>query len=232
MRLDKHLVINYGLSRSRAIDLIKLGSVKVNNETILKPSFNVKEEDVISIDDSLKYVSRAGMKLEDAIISFNLDFKDKTLMDIGSSTGGFTECSLSFGAKHVYAYDVGKGQMSPTLRTDARITLKEETNILDVIPNVVDIILIDVSFTSIKPIIKHVRDYGFMFVLLYKPQFEVGRSYVKQGIVKDASIVSKSLKEFTEFLNEEGIIIKHIKPSAIKGKKGNQEYLIIGEKDA
>lgn len=232
MRLDKYLVINHGLSRSRAIDLIKLGSVKVNNETILKPSFNTKEEDIITIDDAIKYVSRAGMKLEDAIMSFNLNFNGKTVMDIGSSTGGFTECSLSFGARHVYAYDVGKNQMAPTLRNDARITLKEETNILEVIPKVVDIVLIDVSFTSIKPIIKHVRDYGSLFVLLYKPQFEVGKSYVKQGIVKDDYIVQKSLKNFVEFLNNEGIIMKHIKPSSIKGKKGNQEYLIIGERDA
>lgn len=123
MRLDKYIVDNFGYTRSRAIDLIKVGSVYVNGEVVLKPSKQVSETDKIKINDKLKYVSRAGVKLEEAINYFNLDFKDKTVLDVGSSTGGFTEVSLKYGAKTVYAYDVGKDQMDEELRKDKRIHL-------------------------------------------------------------------------------------------------------------
>jgi len=148
MRLDLYLSNRYAFSRSRAQDLIKLGSVRVNHEIMKKPSYQVKEEDVIDVSEDLKYVSRAGEKLEDAIKTFELDFKDKTVIDIGSSTGGFTQCSLLFGAKQVYAYDVGYHQMDESLRHHPKIKLFEQTNILTVDKKVVDIILIDVSFTS------------------------------------------------------------------------------------
>lgn len=230
MRLDQYLKENLNISRSKAHDLIKLSSVLVNNQIITKPAYIVKEGDVITIEETLKYASRAGMKLEDAIISFNLDFTNKTVLDIGSSTGGFTDCSLAFGAKHVYAYDVGKNQMIDRLRHHPNVTLYEETNILSVMPNVVDICLIDVSFTSIKPIITHLKDNANEFVILFKPQFEVGKQHVKKGIVKDEKIVLKALRSFQDFLETIHIYTKDYKP-VLKGKKGNQEYIFSCVKD-
>lgn len=229
MRLDLYISNSYGYTRSRAQDLIKLGSVRVNNEIIKKPAYNVKEEDSINVSDDLKYVSRAGEKLEDAIKAFNLDFKDKTVMDIGSSTGGFTQCSLLFGAKHVYAYDVGSFQMDVSLRNNPQISLFEQTNILSVDKHEVDIILIDVSFTSIKPILKHVLGWANYYVLLFKPQFEATPSLVKNGVIKSDKLLKRLVDEFNVFLEDENIKVIGYKKSDLKGKKGNQEFLFIGE---
>lgn len=228
MRLDNYIKENFNISRSRALDLVNLSSVKVNNEIITKPSYQVKEGDVIEIIETLKYASRAGEKLEDAIISFNLDFKDKTILDVGSSTGGFTDCSLSFGAKCVYAYDIGIDQMVDYLKEDKRVTLKEGVNILSVTPEVVDICLIDVSFTSIKPIITHLKDNAQLYVLLFKPQFEVGQKHLKKGIVKDIKVINKHIEEFKDFLNGLSLNVIDYKP-VLKGKKGNQEYIFVCE---
>ena len=229
MRLDLYISNRYEFSRSRAQDLIKLGSVRVNNEIMKKPAYNVKEDDVIDVSEDLKYVSRAGEKLEDAIKAFNLDFKDKTVMDIGSSTGGFTQCSLLFGAKHVYAYDVGSDQMDESLRHHRDISLFEETNILSVDKQAVDIILIDVSFTSIKPILKHVIGWANLYVLLFKPQFEASPNLVKNGVIKSEKLLERLVDEFKVFLEDENIKIIGYKKSDLKGKKGNQEFLFIGE---
>lgn len=229
MRLDLYISNSYGYTRSRAQDLIKLGSVRVNNEIIKKPAYNVKEEDSINVSDDLKYVSRAGEKLEDAIKAFNLDFKDKTVMDIGSSTGGFTQCSLLFGAKHVFAYDVGSLQMDVSLRNNPQISLFEQTNILSVDKQEVDIILIDVSFTSIKPILKHVLRWANYYVLLFKPQFEVTPNLVKNGVIKSEKLLKRLVDEFKVFLEDENIKVIGYKKSDLKGKKGNQEFLFIGE---
>lgn len=230
MRLDQYIKETLQISRSKAHDLIKLKSVRVNGEIIDKPAYIVKETDNVVILETLKYASRAGMKLEEAIEAFNLDFKDKTILDIGSSTGGFSDCSLAYGAKHIYAYDVGINQMIDRLRNDKRITLKENTNILSVNPEVVDICLIDVSFTSVKPIIKHLKHNAKHYVLLFKPQFEVGKEHVKKGIVKDQKIVEKALRSFQTFLEELSIYVMNYKP-VLKGKKGNQEYIFSCIKD-
>lgn len=229
MRLDNYIKENFNVSRSRALDLIKLGSVKVNNEINIKPSYQVKEGDVVDIIEMFKYASRAGEKLEDAIISFNLDFKDKIVLDVGSSTGGFTDCSLSFNAKRVYAYDVGVEQMIDKLKYDKRVILKEGTNILSITPEIVDICLVDVSFTSIKPIITYLKDNAKLYILLFKPQFEVGPKHLKKGIVKDIKIVKKSLDEFKDFLKELSLNVVNYKP-VLKGKKGNQEYIFVCER--
>ncbi len=229
MRLDLYLSNRYAFSRSRAQDLIKLGSVRVNHEIMKKASYQVKEEDVIDVSEDLKYVSRAGEKLEDAIKTFELDFKDKTVIDIGSSTGGFTQCSLLYGAKQVYAYDVGYHQMDESLRHHPKIKLFEQTNILTVDKKVVDIILIDVSFTSIKPILKHVLGWANYYVLLFKPQFETTPDLVKNGVIKSEKLLNRLTSEFRVFLEEQKIKLIGYKPSDLKGKKGNQEYLFIGE---
>lgn len=229
MRLDVYLVKEFSLTRSRAADLIKLGSVKVNDKVILKASYKVSLNDDVKITYSLKYVSRAGNKLEDAISYFDLDFQNKSILDVGSSTGGFTDCSLQHGAKIVYAYDVGTNQMNETLKEDNRVRLFEQTNILNVDPVRVDICLIDVSFVSIKPIIKHLKDKADLFVMLFKPQFEVGKKHIKGGIVKDEKVIKKIVDEFKDYLKDLNINIIGYKKTDLKGKKGNQEYIFIGD---
>ncbi|MDD4090401.1 MAG: SAM-dependent methyltransferase, partial [Acholeplasmataceae bacterium] len=134
MRLDNYLKGKEKLTRSKIKALILAGAVKVNDKIIMKASYQIKEDDKVELLTTNKYVSRAGLKLEEAITYFQLDFKDKVILDVGSSTGGFTDCSLKHGAKIVYAYDVGTLQMDETLRKDERIVLKEQTNILKADP--------------------------------------------------------------------------------------------------
>lgn len=232
MRLDKYLVENFNITRSRAADLIKLGSVSVNGEVVKKTAKIIAKHDKVEINDILKYVSRAGIKLEAAIKHFNLDFNNKKVLDVGSSTGGFTEVSLNFGAKLVYAYDVGTDQMAEELKKDERVKLFEQTNILDVVPNSVDICLIDVSFTSIRPIVKHLKTVSKLYIMLFKPQFEVGSKHIYGGIVKNEKLIGEAIEDFKEFLKNEGFNIRGIMKADIKGKKGNQEYIFIGEKNA
>lgn len=232
MRLDKYLVNKYNYSRSRATDLIKLGSVSVNGKVILKPAKQIAIADEIVIFDKIKYVSRAGLKLEEAIDHFNLDFKNKTILDVGSSTGGFTEVSLKRGANRVYAYDVGKNQMVEGLKNDKRVYLFEQTNILKANPEKVDICLIDVSFVSIRPIIKHLKEKANLFIMLFKPQFETKAKDLYGGVIKSEKVLNKLIISFKEFLTEEKISLKGELKLSLKGKKGNQEYIFIGDSNA
>lgn len=232
MRLDIYLVNNYNYSRSRAIDLIKLGSVKVNGKVVLKPAKQILITDVVAISDKIKYASRAGLKLEEAIKYFKLNFNDKTILDVGSSTGGFTEVSLKNGAKRVYAYDVGKNQMVLKLKSDERVYLFEQTNILKANPKRVDICLIDVSFVSIRPIIKHLKGKADLFIMLFKPQFETERKIVHGGVIKSEEVLTKLKESFKEFLKEEQISLRGELKLSLKGKKGNQEYIFVGDSDA
>lgn len=232
MRLDQYISKNFNMSRSKAADLIKLGHVTVDGDVILKPSFITMPNNIIKLENIFKYVSRSGLKLEDAINSYNLDFNNKTVIDVGSSTGGFSQCSLEYGAKLVYAYDVGTDQMDEELKKDSKIILNEETNILDVNLPKADICLVDVSFTPVKPIINHIKDSCNMFVILFKPQFEVGPKHIYGGIVKNETIIDEAVEDFKNFLNENKINIIGYKPSELKGKKGNQEYLFVGDKNA
>lgn len=232
MRLDKYIVKNNNYTRSRASDLIKLGNVLVNGEVIKKPAKTINEQDEVLINDSLKYVSRAGVKLEEAIRHFKLDFKDKTVIDVGSSAGGFTEVSLKYGAKTIYAYDVGKDQMDESLKKDKRINLFEQTNILSVSTKKVDICLIDVSFVSIKPIIKHLKATASLYIMLFKPQFEVGKDNLYGGIIKNEKVLYEALESFKSFLKSENIVLRDYLKLSLKGKKGNQEYIFIGDSNA
>lgn len=232
MRLDVYLQEKENITRNKVNELIKNGEVIVNGKVILKPSLQVNDNDKIELLASFKYVSRAGLKLEDAIISFNVDFNNKVIIDVGSSTGGFTDCSLKYGAKLVYAYDVGTKQMVESLANDLRVKLFENTNILDVEKQSGDILLIDVSFTSLIPIINHVKDWAKTFIILFKPQFEVGREYLKKGLIKDEKIILKKLDEIISKIEALNIKIIQSKKSDIKGKKGNQEYLLLGVRNA
>ena len=190
MRLDKELVIrNLAPTRTKSQELINYNYVKVNGKIISKLAFDVKENDSIEIilNDTLKYVSRGGLKLEHAICEFNIDFNNKIIMDIGSSTGGFTDCSLKHGAKKVIAIDVGTNVMVDSLRNNPNVSLNEQLNIKDASSKLfkdVDIIISDVSFISIKKVLDRIikENKKFDLVILIKPQFECGQEIATKYI--------------------------------------------------
>jgi 23S rRNA (cytidine1920-2'-O)/16S rRNA (cytidine1409-2'-O)-methyltransferase len=212
-------------SRSQATDYIKRGLVLVNEKEVLKPGYQVNEDDLIKCIEKTHFVSRAGEKLHHALIEFDIKLDGKIIMDVGSSTGGFTECSLKHGASLVYAYDVGTDQMDSQLRTDKRIKLFEQTNILDVDIPKIDVCLIDVSFTSILPILDHLRGFNKEIIALIKPQFEAGHNQFK-GVIKDKKMYKNILNHVVLEIDQMGYQIIDIKKAHIKGKKGNQEYVL------
>jgi 23S rRNA (cytidine1920-2'-O)/16S rRNA (cytidine1409-2'-O)-methyltransferase len=226
MRLDLYLV-EHGLAktRSQASDLIKRSLVLVDGEIAGKTGVEITTQHVELIAES-KYVSRAGEKLAQALIDFNIDLRDKIAIDIGSSTGGFTDCAIQHGIRFVYAYDVGSHQMDERLKESPLIELHEETNILSVQVPHADIIFIDVSFTSIKPIFKHLEGFQGEMVCLIKPQFEAGPEYLKQGILKNPKRTKEVLVDVLSYARSLGFSIAALKASHLKGKSGNQEYIL------
>ena len=226
MRLD-HYLVNQKLvkSRSEGQDLIKQGLVLVNKKIIKKTGFDLGEKDLVEITSPRLFVSRSGEKLKDAIDFFKIELQDKIVVDVGSSTGGFTDCALSYGAKIVYAYDVGTNQMNQILRQDSRVILNEQTNILDVEIPKNDLIVIDVSFTSVKPILKHVANQIEQAVILLKPQFETEGKNLKNGVLKSNKVVDQIIAEFVSFIKELDLQTLGFKPSRMRGKEGNLEYL-------
>lgn len=238
MRLDQYLVSKgYFSSREKALRAIKGESVFVNNKLITKPAFDVNESDNISVNNAniCPYVSVGGLKLERAINYFNLDFKDKIVLDIGSSTGGFTDCALAHGAKLCYSVDVGKNQLDTSLRYNPKVKVFEETNILDFNTDVIfDYLVMDVSFISITKIIPHIMRFlnkKNMLVCLIKPQFEVGTIKLKNGVVKDKNKHKEVIDLIHSFIHGLGIYINDLTYSTQKGKTGNIEYLIIVSKN-
>ena len=234
-RLDKYLVNNKLIStRTRAKELIESNYVEVNNKIINKCSYLVSDDDSINILDNkyLRYVSRGGLKLEGAINSFNIDFTNKIVMDIGSSTGGFTDCSLKHGASKVIAIDVGTDLMVDSLRKDNRVELYEQLNIKDApskLFNNVDIIVTDVSFISLKHIIDRVakEDKDYELVFLIKPQFECGRDIATKykGIIRDREVHINILKDIISYFYHKGYNLIDLDVSPIHGRDGNIEYL-------
>ena len=235
MRLDQYLVINnYFESRNKAQMAIENNSIKVNNKIINKSNYNVLDNDIIKVlDNTLKYVSRAGLKLEHAIKEFNLDLSNKVILDIGSSTGGFSDCSIQNGAKLVYAVDVGTNQLHEKLRNNPKIISYENTNILDFdITNLekIDFIVMDVSFVSIEYLLPKINEFvndNNQFVCLIKPQFEVGKMKMKNGVVKDKSIHIQVINNVKEELNKYGLDIFKLVKSPILGQSGNTEFLAL-----
>lgn len=240
MRLDK-FIAQKGLvqSRSRAEQLISDGSVKVNGKTVTKPAFSVEENDKIEISDSINYVGRGGLKLEYAINKFNISVNGADAIDIGASTGGFTECLLNFGAKSICAVDVGHGQMAEKLKADPRVTLLENTNARFITPEIIggrkDLAVMDVSFISqtaiFSALFECVNDSADI-VTLVKPQFEAGSEFLsKKGIIKDRRIYKSVLEKIDLSTNEFGYGIKNACVSPIKGGDGNTEFLVHIKKD-
>ncbi len=226
MRLDKYLV-DQGLvkTRSKATDLIKRGYVLVEGSVAQKAGIEITSQEV-KVLEHLDFVGRAGEKLYHAIERFDLDFTNKTVIDIGASTGGFTECALNHDAKLVYTYDVGSDQLAESLRRDSRVICHEGVNILDVEIPEAQMILIDVSFISITKVFSHIKGFNGEIVALIKPQFEVGKKTIKQGVVKDIKLHKKILKDVLDTIDLLGFHIIDLEKSKIKGKKGNQEYII------
>jgi 23S rRNA (cytidine1920-2'-O)/16S rRNA (cytidine1409-2'-O)-methyltransferase len=235
-RIDK-LIFDKGMvpSRERARALIMEGKVLVNGDPASKAGEMVSPDARIELrGEDLKYVSRGGLKLEAAVKEFNISLKEKTVMDVGSSTGGFTDLMLQAGAKRVYCIDVGYGQLAWKLRQDPRVILLERTNIRHLekerIPEEIEIAVIDVSFISLSKVVPHVL--GFLstrgeLVALIKPQFEVGKGEVgKGGIVKEEERRTGAVERIREEFESFGLHVNGIIQSPITGQKGNIEYLI------
>lgn len=235
-RIDK-LLLERGLvtSREKAKALVMAGQVIVNDKRVDKAGDMVPVEADIRIKgEQMPFVSRGGLKLEHALNHFNIDPGGKTAVDVGASTGGFTDCLLQRGISKVYAVDVGYGQMDLKVKDNERVVSIERTNIRDMsrdnIPEEVDIAVIDVSFISLIKVLPHVipllKEKGEIIALI-KPQFEVGKGEVgKGGIVRDDKKVEKVLDDVRRFSEESGLEVSGLTPSPILGAKGNREFLI------
>ncbi len=233
-RLDLKLVeLGLAQSRTSAQALILAQDVLINGQTAQKTSQLVEDTDAVAIREKLKYVSRGGLKLEKAFEVFALDVRDKICLDIGASTGGFTDCLLQNGAKRVYALDVGHGQLDYSLRQNEAVISKERYNarnldINDIEP--VSFACADVSFISLKLILLPLRrclEPNAEAVVLIKPQFEAGREKVqKGGVIRDPSVRMQVCHDILQFAQNSGYIVKGLQTSPIKGPKGNEEYLL------
>lgn len=241
-RLDV-LLVNRGLapSREKAKAMIMEGNVFVDNQREDKAGSTFDVEATIEIKgNTLKYVSRGGLKLEKAMTHFDISLDGKVCMDIGASTGGFTDCMLQNGAVKVYAVDVGYGQFAWKLRQDSRVVCMEKTNIRYVTPediaDALDFASVDVSFISLTKVLGPARELlkdGGEMVCLIKPQFEAGREKVgKKGVVRDKSVHEEVIVKVVDFAIEQGFYIKNLEYSPIKGPEGNIEYLVHIRKEA
>jgi 23S rRNA (cytidine1920-2'-O)/16S rRNA (cytidine1409-2'-O)-methyltransferase len=235
IRLDQSMV-RKGLvaTRSQAESYIKLGQVTVNGRNITKPGFAVNESDEIKLVAEEQYVSRAGLKLASVAEALKLDFQDKIVLDVGSSTGGFTDYALQHGARKVIAVDVGTEQLHPSLRADDRVELHEKTDIRKFRTNEnIDIVVIDVSFVSLREILPAVAGLctaQTRIAAMVKPQFEAGQSSLKhKGVVKNDRMRRDILKDFESWINNTFIIIAKA-DSRISGSKGNQERFYLLQK--
>lgn len=237
IRLDQ-LLVNRKLaeSREKAKAVIMAGAVLVNDRMVDKPGYSVSENaEIVLKKDPVPYVSRGGLKLEAALDYFKVDVQGLVMLDIGASTGGFTDCLLKRGAEKVIAVDVGYGQIHWKLRMDQRVLVMEKTNARYLVPehmnDDVDGAVIDVSFISLKIIIPPVslllKDNSFIMALI-KPQFEAGKEQVgKGGVIRDTGVREKIVRDTEEFCRREGWTVSGVIPSPILGPKGNQEYLIF-----
>ncbi len=233
IRLDQ-LIVQRALapSRERAQALILAGAVRVDGEVADRAAAPVSDAAAITIATGPKFVSRGGDKLEGALEDFGIDVAGKVVLDVGSSTGGFTDSVLQRGALRVYAIDVGKGQLDWKLRTDPRVVAREGVNARDgfELPETVDLVLADLSFISVRvalpPSFRHLRDGGDV-VALVKPQFEAGRESVgRGGIVRDAKVRAASVVAVAEAFTAIGLGAVAIAASRLAGREGNREIFL------
>lgn len=240
-RIDA-LMVSLGVapSREKAKEMIKSGNVYLNGKVVSKAGLLASDCDIIEYKgESERYVSRGGLKLEKAVDVFKLDLNGYLCIDIGASTGGFTDCMLQNGAKKVYAVDSGSGQLSPKLKTDHRVIDLEKTNFRYItekeIPERADFASADVSFISLKyilPALSPLLKDGGSAVCLIKPQFEAGRENVgKKGVVKDPRVHIKVIKNVCSYAVQAGFSVSALDFSPVKGPEGNIEYLVYLKKD-
>jgi 23S rRNA (cytidine1920-2'-O)/16S rRNA (cytidine1409-2'-O)-methyltransferase len=243
-RLDVLLVERgFVTSREKAKALIMAGDVFINGQREDKPGTSFQEDKIKNIEvrgAAIPFVSRGGLKLDKAVKTFGLDFTGFTCMDIGASTGGFTDCMLQNGASKVYSVDVGHGQLDWKLRSDDRVVCMEKTNFRhltrDQIDDDIDFASCDVSFISLDKILVPARKLlkdGAQMVVLIKPQFEAGRDKVgKKGVVRDKKVHEEVISRIMDFADMTGFEILHLDYSPIRGPEGNIEYLLHLSKDA
>lgn len=232
LRLDllmaqRHLVN----SRSQAESFIKLGKVLVDGKIATKPGQAVSEQSSVSLTTDEQYVSRAGLKLASVAKLLNLRFKDAVVLDVGSSTGGFTDYALQNGAQKVYAVDVGTDQLHPSLHGHPRIELHEKTDIRDFIPQLTpNIIVIDVSFISLRDILPHLvrsaSGANTKIAAMVKPQFEAGRNQTTKGVIKNDAVRRQILKDFEVWAKDMFTIVDK-RDSEVAGAKGNRERFYL-----
>ena len=241
-RLDEALVARgFYSTRSRARDAVKRGTVSVDGVPVTKPAQHVADEAVIAIADRARaYVSRSALKLKHAMDHFGLSPHGLYCLDIGASTGGFSEVLLEQGAHHVTAIDVGHGQFAPALGSDPRVTLWEGLNGRDLDPAhlraPLQFIVCDVSFISLKLVLPRALDLaipGAHLVALIKPQFEAGRSALgRDGIVRNEQVHRQICEDIASWLKTQAWVVIGLVPSPIEGGSGNKEFLIAAEKSA
>lgn len=240
LRLDEAVAERTGVTRSQARSLIMEGRVRVGGEPAAKAGQRVREDDEITVEAPRRFVSRGGEKLEAALDAWAIDVTALRALDVGASTGGFTDCLLQRGAAHVTAVDVGYGQLDWRLRNDPRVTVVERTNFRHMPDNAFaqpfDLIVIDASFISLRTIL--VRAAGYLapagrIVALVKPQFEAGRERLDRGgVVRDPAVHRAVLREVRESASSLGLPIAGLIASPLRGPAGNREFLIELRRDA
>jgi 23S rRNA (cytidine1920-2'-O)/16S rRNA (cytidine1409-2'-O)-methyltransferase len=231
-RLDQYLAVSGQVnSRSQAESYIKLGQVSVNGQIVTKPGALVSAKDKIKLEASEQYVSRAGLKLASVAKALNISFKDKVVLDVGSSTGGFTDYALQNGAKKSIAVELGSDQMHPSLINNPKIELHEKTDIITFqTDQTVDITVVDVSFISLRiilPSVAKLSTKNTQIVAMVKPQFEAINSQIMhKGVIKNDKIRREILKDF-ELWARQYFVIKNKADSLVAGAKGNQERFYL-----
>ncbi len=232
IRLDIALV-ERGIvaTRAKAQQVIKEGNVKVNGKICYKHGQLIKQDDHIQVNENIfPYVSRGGFKLEFALKTFKIDVDGKICLDIGSSTGGFTDCLLKHGAKLVYAVDVGSNQLHSSLRINPKVLYFENMDIRNFkLPEnrLCDLICVDVSFISLTliiPILTNFLNLEGKIIMLIKPQFEVGRKFLKKGVVKNENAIRETIDKIIQTAKKQNFNLHGIVPSPMAGKQGNREY--------
>jgi len=222
-------------SREKAQSMIMAGEVLVNGAMVIKPAIRVDESDTIELRQKPPFVSRGGTKLAHALDHFQLDVHSLVALDVGASTGGFTDCLLKQGASRVYAVDVGYGQLEYSLRIDPRVVVMERINARYpfTLPEAVDLITMDISFISLEKVVPNVSNLtrrGSSIICLVKPQFEAGRDQVRKGgLIKDPSVHAQVLGRFISWSIGKGYRIRGLTPSPILGASGNREFFVLLE---
>lgn len=217
-------------SRSQAESWIKLGKVIVDGKVVKKPGHFVSDQSVISLETSEQFVSRAGLKLASVAKLLNLDFRDAVVLDVGSSTGGFTDYALQNGASKVFAVDVGTDQLHPSLKGHPKISLHEKTDIRDFVPDTIpNIVVMDVSFISLREILPHIARISepkTQIVAMVKPQFEAGRHQINKGVIKNDAVRREILRDFETWAKGLFVIVDK-RDSDVSGAKGNHERFYL-----